>query len=99
MILRRSEDLADVERYSDATDEIYDRLREADCGTFCLMGSCTEQGIEQFIEGIAYERWSETFDIVAESLSRHGLTDRVAILRVEPDPLDPHRDREPEERG
>jgi hypothetical protein len=97
MILRRGWDLAGDERYCDAEDEIYDRLREADCGTFWSAGSSVEQGIEEFIEGIADEQWIKALDIATEALSRHGLTDRVTILRVEPDPLEPHRDREPVE--
>jgi hypothetical protein len=97
IILRRDADLDDGERYRDAADEIDDRLWEADCGTYEPLGFYVDQGrrIEESIEGIADEQWAEALDIVAEALSRHGLTDRVAILRVEPDLLEPHRDREP----
>jgi hypothetical protein len=97
MILRGGADLVDDDRYYDALDEIDHRLWEADCYTFWPGVFYVDQRFEEFIEGIAHEQWAKALDIAAEALSRHGLTDRVAILRVEPDPLEPHRDREPVE--
>ncbi len=52
MILRYSDDLPDDDPYYDAEDEILERLRDADCGSFWPgehLGAMTE--VEQFIEG------------------------------------------------
>ncbi len=97
MILRYPDDLHDDDRYYDAEDEIFERLRDADCGVFWPGGSGGDDRVEQFIEGIPFGRWGEAFDIAVEALSRHGYAGKVAILRVDPDDLDPHRDREPVE--
>ena len=46
------------------------------------------------LEGITVERWDMLLTTLLDGLRRHGLVDQAEVIRIEPDPVDWHRDRE-----